>query len=425
MEAADAMTSILTNTSAMSALASLTATQRELSTTQARMSSGLAVANASDNAAYWSIGMTMSAQVAGIDATQASLSLTQSIATVTATALTSIISSVQRIQSDLVAAQTSGISLQAVQSDIKAQQQSIIAVANSASFNGVNWLVGSASVNSVTSDIRHTDTDHITAQYSPTTAPGVSYNDYADYTSTTTGTNDYGSTISSTYETSGYWTTDNSGTTAHFTNTQTGSSAPGNFEYAFPTSEAGSGLQFGSVDLTKLRLFANISGSNEVISHGDYADGYSYGSNSVTSSGTYGSYQNVGSLSTHILDQALVYAGGSNPNAPLGSLLALDITNAKSSDIKAAAQGMTGILSALTGASGLVGSVQNVAATAQTFNASLSDALTSGVGSLVDADMNVASTRLQALQTQQQLGIQALSMANQNSQLILKLFQAA
>ncbi|RYC28724.1 flagellin, partial [Lichenibacterium minor] len=42
--------------------------------------------------------------------------------------------------------------------------------------------------------------------------------------------------------------------------------------------------------------------------------------------------------------------------------------------------------------------------------------------SLVDADMNVASTRLQALQTQQQLGIQALSMANQNSQLILKLF---
>ncbi|MGI3904049.1 MAG: flagellin, partial [Janthinobacterium lividum] len=57
------------------------------------------------------------------------------------------------------------------------------------------------------------------------------------------------------------------------------------------------------------------------------------------------------------------------------------------------------------------------------FTSSISDALTSGVGSLVDADMNVASTRLQALQTQQQLGIQALSMANQNSQLILKLFQ--
>ena len=61
----------------------------------------------------------------------------------------------------------------------------------------------------------------------------------------------------------------------------------------------------------------------------------------------------------------------------------------------------------------------------QTYNSTLSDALTSGIGSLVDADMNVASTRLQALQTQQQLGLQALSMANQNGQSILKLFQAA
>ena len=52
----------------------------------------------------------------------------------------------------------------------------------------------------------------------------------------------------------------------------------------------------------------------------------------------------------------------------------------------------------------------------------LSNAITQGVGSLVDADMNQASTRLNALQTQQQLGIQALSVANQNSQIILKLF---
>ena len=52
----------------------------------------------------------------------------------------------------------------------------------------------------------------------------------------------------------------------------------------------------------------------------------------------------------------------------------------------------------------------------------LSDALTAGTGALVDADMNVASTRLQALQSQRQLGIQALSIANGDSGLILKLF---
>jgi flagellin len=46
-----------------------------------------------------------------------------------------------------------------------------------------------------------------------------------------------------------------------------------------------------------------------------------------------------------------------------------------------------------------------------------------GVGRLVDADMNEESTRLKALQTQQQLGIQALSIANSNSQNVLSLFR--
>jgi flagellin len=56
------------------------------------------------------------------------------------------------------------------------------------------------------------------------------------------------------------------------------------------------------------------------------------------------------------------------------------------------------------------------------FVTNLSDAITKGVGALVDADMNVESTRLQALQVQQQLGVQALSIANQNTQMILRLF---
>jgi flagellin len=50
------------------------------------------------------------------------------------------------------------------------------------------------------------------------------------------------------------------------------------------------------------------------------------------------------------------------------------------------------------------------------------DSITKGVGSLVDADMNQESSKLSALQVQQQLGVQSLSIANQNSQMILKLF---
>jgi len=57
------------------------------------------------------------------------------------------------------------------------------------------------------------------------------------------------------------------------------------------------------------------------------------------------------------------------------------------------------------------------------FISKLSDAMKSGIGTLVDADMEEASARLQALQVQQQLGIQSLSIANQAPQSILSLFR--
>ncbi|MGP4667681.1 flagellin, partial [Agrobacterium pusense] len=46
-----------------------------------------------------------------------------------------------------------------------------------------------------------------------------------------------------------------------------------------------------------------------------------------------------------------------------------------------------------------------------------------GIGRLVDAEMNEESTKLKALQTQQQLAVQALSIANNDSQSILSLFR--
>ena len=57
------------------------------------------------------------------------------------------------------------------------------------------------------------------------------------------------------------------------------------------------------------------------------------------------------------------------------------------------------------------------------FVGKVTDAMKSGIGTLVDADMEAASARLQALQTQQQLGVQALSIANQAPQTILQLFR--
>ncbi|MFE3835790.1 flagellin [Pseudogemmobacter sonorensis] len=69
------------------------------------------------------------------------------------------------------------------------------------------------------------------------------------------------------------------------------------------------------------------------------------------------------------------------------------------------------------------GSAQNRIDTQRGFVSALSDAMTAGIGTLVDADMEEASARLQALQVQQQLGIQALSIANQQPQNLLALFR--
>jgi flagellin len=58
-----------------------------------------------------------------------------------------------------------------------------------------------------------------------------------------------------------------------------------------------------------------------------------------------------------------------------------------------------------------------------TFTKSLSDAVTQGLGALVDANLAQESANLQALQVKQQLGVQALSIANQRPQIILSLFR--
>ena len=72
-----------------------------------------------------------------------------------------------------------------------------------------------------------------------------------------------------------------------------------------------------------------------------------------------------------------------------------------------------------------LGGAATMIATRKVYDAALADALTAGIGTLVDADMAVASTRLQALQAQQQLGVQALSIANADGALVLRLFRQA
>jgi flagellin len=80
-------------------------------------------------------------------------------------------------------------------------------------------------------------------------------------------------------------------------------------------------------------------------------------------------------------------------------------------------------LKEMTDAATKLGAAKNRIDLQKEFTQSLVDSIDRGVGQLVDADMNKESTRLQALQVQQQLGIQALTIANSNTQSILSLFR--
>ncbi len=320
------MSSLLTNTSAMSALQSLTMTQKALSQTQSQISTGLRVSTASDNAAYWSIATTMRSDTGALSAVSDALNLGSSTLGVATAALNSTLTIMNKMKNDIVTAQTPGTDKTQIETDIQALQASLMSITSSASFNGVNLLNGSAS------------NSNIVASFSRGTNGSTSVGTIAVGTSNTTLT----------------------------------------------SVTAGSGILSASMAAVTVGGTSVTLTSNSTGSAGSGTDSTSYNGDSL-----------------------------------LGFKLTAATTTA---DLAVITANINTAITNLTKAGAVLGSTQTNVDNQATFVSSLSDAITSGVGSLVDADMNVASTRLQALQTQQQLGIQSLSIANQNSQLILKLF---
>ena len=108
-----------------------------------------------------------------------------------------------------------------------------------------------------------------------------------------------------------------------------------------------------------------------------------------------------------------------------GSIVTVRLTNTISTQAKASTLVAT-IQSSLTNVNSALAKLSACAAKFSiqaTFAQKLSDTLTQGIGNLVDANMAQESARLQSLQVKQQLGVQALSIANQQPQTILSLFR--
>jgi flagellin len=311
------MSSINTNVAAMTALLTLTQTNEALTETQNRIATGLRVADASQNAAYWSIATTMRSDNAALSTVQDALGLGAATVDVAYTGINSAIKVVDQIKSKLVAARQPGVDRAKIQSEVTELQSQLRGIADSATFSGENWLSvdsGAASYNAAKS-------------------------------------------IVSSF------------------------------------SRSGGAVTVGtiSIDITATELF-----------DADDQSGILDTQNTTTNGGV--NYSIAGA--TDAFDISAL-TDSANDVADLEEIIGV----------------VDGAISSMTDAATVLGAAKARVGIQQDFVKSLMDAVSRGVGQLVDADMNEESTKLQALQVKQQLGVQALSIANQSSQSILSLFR--
>ncbi|KAB2715618.1 flagellin [Brucella intermedia] len=337
------MASILTNSSALTALQTLSSTNKALESTQNRISTGLKVAGASDNAAYWSIATTMRSDNKANSVVQDSLGLGAGKVDTAYTAMNKAIEVVDQIKQKVLLAKTSGAEDRAkIQSEIAtyvAQLKDNVAGAN---YAGSNLLTSDSDKDTGAAAIPGDPTDP-TDTGTPAVPESNSLNVITSYNRDASGNVTTG-TISVNYSTTRLIDS-GTGTAAGVLDKEGGASAK-------------SILDINVADLTGVTGY-------------DAAD----------VAGTEG--------------------------AAFDNLL---------TDIEAALGSMATSAAELGAAKARIDMQKD-------FVSSLSDSIEKGVGQLVDADMNKESARLSALQVQQQLGVQALSIANSSNQNILSLFR--
>src|SRR3546814_428642 len=134
------MTSILTNVAAMSALQTLRGISSSLEETQARVSSGLRVGSASDNAAYWSIATTMRSDNMALSAVSDALGLGAAKVDTAYAGMESAIEVVKEIKAKLVAATEDGVDRTKIQEEIDQLKEQLTSIASATSFSGENWI---------------------------------------------------------------------------------------------------------------------------------------------------------------------------------------------------------------------------------------------------------------------------------------------
>lgn len=424
------MSSILTNNSAMIALQTLKGINQNLSGVQSEISTGKSVASAKDNSAVWAISKVMSSDVQGFEAISDSLSLGESTVAVAQNGAEAVTDLLTQIKGKIVNSQEDNVDRSKIQADISALRDQITTVVGAAQFNGLNLLQGGDDVDILSSLDRSPDgsvatsTIGVEAQNLKTDAK-----EYAADAALAAGSATAGAVAQ----------------TLNATQSQ---------DFAIAGVEAGVGFTItidatdadgSSFDPAVLDSATGVAGATElsyIASEGDTAADVAKGLKAAFDVFAAKNDISPEQLSFAATATGLTATSGLTDGTDTIAINIGSITSASDGNVAGGGLELLGAVDVSTqeGAAGALAAVENLIQTAidgaasfgsargrietqSDFVSNLTDSLKSGIGSLVDADMEAASARLQALQTQQQLAVQALSIANQSPQTILSLFR--
>jgi flagellin len=411
------MSSILTNSSAMIALQSLQSINDQLSTVQNQISTGKAVGSASDNAAVWAISTQMNSDVTGFTGITNSLSLGTSTLSVASQAASSVTDLLTQMKAKIVAAQDGNADRTSLNNDVTALKQQIGQVVGAAQFNGVNLVDGTqgASIN-ILSALDRSASGTISAAFISVTNNDLSTGGY---------------TAKAVFDATNGTGVSASGDTAGFTLDGTaggGSTTTGTIQIDNPATALAAGDQVSVAIGGKNATYTVTAADAAATSTADMvAVGLKNAIDQLGIAGltvNYDNSTNAGTLSFSNTGANDLTVNAQFKNAGSGGLAAMssiDVSNAAGAT--AALSTIESLMNTAITATASFGSSSAQITSQATFVSKLTDTLKTGIGSLVDADMEAASAKLQALQVQQQLGTQALSIANKSPQNLLTLFR--
>ncbi|MEM1383315.1 MAG: flagellin [Pseudomonadota bacterium] len=454
--------SILTNSSAMIALQTLRSTNNQLADVNNQISTGKKVATAKDNAAVFAISEVMESDVAGFQAVSESLSLGESTVAVASNAANEIGNILNEIKGRIVAANEDNVDRQSLQNEIVSLRDQISSIVSSAQFNGLNLIDGSndgAGGFSVLSSLDRDSSGSVTTNsitFDPT-GTNLSSASGTDLVNNGAAVVTFGGNNVAAFDPAGGDVLDAGLTSAQIaadaTKTGFGLEAVGgddDFSLAafIPLDAAGAAaagaaaLSAEDVDLVggapddgviagdKITVGVGNTVATYTVIEGDRTEDIAAGLRTALVEA--GIDQDVFQLDTNATAGGLTVNnlsaqqvnGFYQVTRASGGLAGLDAINVSTAAGAAAAVSqIEGFIQNAVDAQAQLGTTEKRLEIQGDFMSTLIDSFKAGIGGLVDADLEEASARLQSLQVQQQLGVQALSIANQAPQNILALFR--